>query len=296
MIKKLLQLIATIATVFSLQAQVTIYDTTHDATTGGEITPIANGLNTSYGDAIQLDGTERQIDVISVNLFNLTDTSDITLTMTLYSDCPTLTGTAACGSGTGTLIPFSENIVIVEAPPIAGQFVVDFEYNGLDITDFATDNTITVMIKASRNNVFWITNETPLIGSTPAGDTPLSTFTRCGSTAANNGCNRAIPAPTVNNLGMKITALPNFVSVAQFSASDISISPNPATNFISISNEKSIGIDAVSITDLNGRIVQKQTFENVSTVDMKISNLAPGVYLMNIFSDQGSITKKIVKN
>ena len=293
--KKLLLLTATIATVFSLQAQVTIYDTTHEATTGGEITPIANGLNTSYGDAIQLEGTERQIDIISVNLFNLTDTSDITLTMTLYSDCPTLTGTAVCGSGTGTLIPFSENIVIVKAPPIAGQFVVDFEYNGLDITDFAADNTITVMLRASRNNVYWITNETPVIGSTPTGDTPLSTVTRCGSTAANNGCNRAIAAPTVNNLGMKITALPN-LSVSQFSASDITISPNPATNIISIASNQNIGINAIKISDLNGRVVQNQSFENVSSLEMNMANIASGVYLLTIVSDKGSITKKIVKN
>jgi hypothetical protein len=293
--RKLLLFTATLATAFSLQAQVTIYDTTHDATNGGEITPTANGLNTSYGDAIQLAGTERQLDIISVNLFNLTDTSDITLTMTLYSDCPTLTGTAACGSGTGTLIPFSENIVLVKAPPITGQFVVDFEYNGLDITDFATDNTITVMLRASRNNVFWIINESPVIGSTPAGDTPLSTVTRCGSTAANNGCNRAIAAPTVNNLGMKITALPN-LSVSQFSASDITISPNPATNIISIASNQNIGINAIEISDLNGRVVQNQSFENVSSLEMNIANIASGVYLLTIVSDKGSITKKIVKN
>ena len=293
--RKLLLFTATLATAFSLQAQVTIYDTTHDATNGGEITPTANGLNTSYGDAIQLAGTERQLDIISVNLFNLTDTSDITLTMTLYSDCPTLTGTAACGSGTGTLIPFSENIVLVKAPPITGQFVVDFEYNGLDITDFATDNTITVMLRASRNNVFWIINESPVIGSTPAGDTPLSTVTRCGSTAANNGCNRAIAAPTVNNLGMKITALPN-LSVSQFSASDITISPNPATNIISIASNQNIGINAIKISDLNGRVVQNQSFENVSSLEMNIANIASGVYLLTIVSDKGTITKKIVKN
>lgn len=293
--RKLLLFTATLATAFSLQAQVTIYDTTHDATNGGEITPTANGLNTSYGDAIQLAGTERQLDIISVNVFNLTDTSDITLTMTLYSDCPTLTGTAACGSGTGTLIPFSENIVLVKAPPITGQFVVDFEYNGLDITDFATDNTITVMLRASRNNVFWIINESPVIGSTPAGDTPLSTVTRCGSTAANNGCNRAIAAPTVNNLGMKITALPN-LSVSQFSASDITISPNPATNIISIASNQNIGINAIEISDLNGRVVQNQSFENVSSLEMNIASVAAGVYLLNITSDKGTITKKIVKN
>jgi len=293
--RKLLLLAVVLTTVFSLHAQVTIYDTTHEGLNGGEITPTANGLDTSYGDAIQLASTERRIDVISVNLFNLTDTSDITLTMTLYSDCPTLTGTAACGSGIGTLIPFSENIVLLKAPPTTGQFVVDFEYNGLDITDYALDNTITVMIKASRNNVYWITNETPVIGSTPAGDTPLSTVTRCGSTAANNGCNRAIAAPTVNNLGIKITALPN-LSVSQFSASDITISPNPATNIISIASNQNIAINAIEISDLNGRVVQNQSFENVSSLDMNIANIASGVYLLTVVSDKGTITKKIVKN
>lgn len=293
--RKLLLLTVAMTTVFSLHAQVTIYDTTHDATTGGEITPIANGLDTSYGDAIQLDGTERQLDIISVNLFNLTDTSDFTLTMTLYSDCPTLTGTSACGTGIGTLIPFSENEVLVKAPPTVGQFVVDFEYNGLDITDFATDNTITVMLRASRNNVFWITNESPVIGSTPAGDTPLSTVTRCGSTAANNGCNRAIAAPTINNLGMKITALPN-LGLTQFSASDITISPNPATNIVNIVSDKNIGINAISMTDLNGRVVLSKSYEKVSSLEMNINNFSSGVYLMKILSDQGSIIKKVIKN
>ncbi len=295
MIKKLLLCNALFISFFSLNAQITIYDTTHAANNGGEITPTANGLNTSYGDAIQLAGTERQLDIISVNLFNLTDTSEVTLTMTLYSDCPTLTGTAACGTGVGTLIPFSENSVLVKAPPIIGQFVVDFEYNGLDISNYATDNTITVMIRATRNNVFWITNETPIIGSQPAGDTALSTVTRCGSTAANNGCNRAIAAPTINNLAMKITALPN-LTVNQFSASDIAISPNPATDLISISSKQNIGINAISITDLNGRIVKNQSFENVSDLEMDIENLASGIYMLNITSDKGTITKKIAKN
>jgi hypothetical protein len=293
--RKLLLLNFLLLATLTVNAQVVIYDTTHDGTSGGEITPTTNGLNTSYGDAIQLAGTERSIDVISVNLFNLTDDSAVTLTMTLYSDCPTLTGTAACGSGIGTLIPFSENVVFVEAPPTGGQFIVDFEYNGLDIADYALDNTITVMIKASRNNVFWIINETPEIGSTPAGDTALSTLTRCGSTLANNGCNRTLAAPSINNLGMKITAFPS-LKVNQFSAADISVSPNPATNFISVVSEKSIEISAISITDLNGRVVKNQSFKNVSSLEMNIADLAVGVYMMNIISDQGSITKKIFKN
>ncbi len=279
----------------SVNAQATIYDTTHAATNGAEITGTANGLGTSFGDAIQLAGTERLLNVISVNLFNLTDTSDFTLTMTLFSDCPTTTGAGACGSGIGTLIPFSESIVTVTAPPVTGQFVVEFDYNGLDITDYALDNTITVMLKASRNNVFWIINETPVIGSLPVGDTALSSLTRCGSIVANNGCGRAFTAPTINNVGMTITASP-VLKTNEFSDSSFSVYPNPATNLVKISSKENVVVNAISITDINGRVVKNNKFENRANIEVNISDLTSGVYLIKITSNEGTETKKIIKN
>ncbi len=294
--KKTLQLlIILIGFQLTVNAQVTIYDTTHAATNGAEITGTANGLGTSFGDAIQLSGTQRALDIITVNLFNLTDTTDFTLTMTLYSDCPTTTGAGLCGSGIGTLIPFSESSVVVTAPSVTGQFIVDFEYNGLDITDYATDNTITVMLKASRNNVFWIINETPVIGSLPAGDTPLSTLTRCGSTVANNGCARAFASPTNNNVGMKITASP-VLKTNEFSSNSFSIFPNPASNLITVSSKENIVINSISMTDINGRIVKNNSFENGANVEVNIADLASGMYLMEISSNEGKTIEKIIKN
>lgn len=291
--KSLLSFAFLLASTFAVNAQATIYDTTHAATNGAEITGTANGPATSFGDAIQLAGTERLLETISVDLFNLTDTSDFTITMSLYSDCPTLTGTAACGTGVGTLIPFSESTMTIAAPPTTGKFTVDFEYNGLDLTN-QIDNTITVMLNVSRNNVFWVINETPVIGSLPAGDTGLSTLTRCGSTVANNGCARAFTAPTNNNVAMKITANPA-LKTTEFLASTFSVAPNPVDDILAVSNNNNILISGIMVTDLNGRTVKNQSFNNIADVQMNVSNLASGLYLMKIITNEGSTTKKIIK-
>lgn len=291
--KKLL-LLSVLFTSVASQAQATIYETTHAATNGAEITGTANGLATSFGDVIKLAGTERLLDIISVDLFNLTDTSDFNLTMTLYTDCPTLTGISACGTGPGTLVPFSEITIPIIAPPVTGKFTVDFEYNGLDISSEA-DNTIVVMLKASRNNVFWVINESIVIGSGPTADAALSTLVRCGSTAANNGCNRTFTSPTINNVAMKVTANP-ILKTNTFVASLFTVVPNPITNVVTVSNDKNLFFNAISITDINGREVKKQLFDNVSNIQMNVADLASGMYLMKISSAEGYVIKKVVKD
>ena len=291
--KKLL-LLSFFFTAVTSQAQVTIYDTTHAATNGAEITSTANGTATTFGDAIKLAGSQRLLDIISVDLFNLTDTSDFNLTMTLYTDCPTLTGISACGSGPGTLVPFSEITIPIVAPPVTGKFTVNFEYNGLDISSEA-DNTIVVMLKASRNNVFWVINESIVTGSAPTGDTALSTLVRCGSVGANNGCNRTFTAPTINNVAMKITANPG-LKTNTFAAALFTVVPNPMANVITVSNDKNLLFNSISITDINGREVKKQSFDNVSNIQMNVADLASGMYMIKISSAEGYVIKKIFKD
>jgi hypothetical protein len=55
-------------------------------------------------------------------------------------------------------------------------------------------------------------------------------------------------------------------------------------------------VNAISITDLNGRVVKQNSFTDVTNVQVNISDLSSGVYMMNITTDKGSVTKKIIKN
>jgi len=83
---------------------------------------------------------------------------------------------------------------------------------------------------------------------------------------------------------------------SEFLNSKFSVSPNPANDFISVTNSDNILVSGISITDLNGRVVKQNSYSNVSDIQVNVSDLASGMYMMNIVSDKGAFTKKIIKN
>lgn len=184
-----------------------IYDTTHAANQGAEITAAANGAATCMGDKIvTIDHTLAVCEIV-VDIFTLASTAPFDLTLEIYTDCSTDgTGNSPCGNGTGSLIPSSTTTVTGITPPALGTlFSVAFPVNNASLAT-ETDDTITVKINASRSDVFWRINETPAVGSIPAGEPGTSFVERCGSTAANNGCQRNFGV--TNNFAMTIRGAP----------------------------------------------------------------------------------------
>lgn len=106
------------------------------------------------------------------------------------------------------------------------------------------------------------------------------------------------PAHAQTNFGAIL--LDNVVVTAaagtnDFLAGRLSIYPNPANNVINIANADNILINGAEIVDLNGRTVKVTKFNGVSEAQINISDLASGMYMMTVSSDQGTLTKKIVK-
>ncbi len=77
---------------------------------------------------------------------------------------------------------------------------------------------------------------------------------------------------------------------------DYSVYPNPANSTISVSNQESNPINTITIFDINGRIVKSQTFDSIATIEMNVSELSKGMYLMKITSENGTSIQKIIKN
>lgn len=92
----------------------------------------------------------------------------------------------------------------------------------------------------------------------------------------------------------KITA--TSLSTKDVLANKFSVYPNPANNIVKISNTSNYLLNSVSISDLNGRTVKTLKLNGEASAQINISDLSSGIYMMNISSDQGSVTKKIVKN
>lgn len=82
---------------------------------------------------------------------------------------------------------------------------------------------------------------------------------------------------------------------ASFDSESFSVYPNPINDNFNIQNGNNIAISGLTISDINGRTVKTL---NVNAIEnqINISDLNSGVYFLNITSDKGSATKKIIKN
>jgi len=68
-----------------------------------------------------------------------------------------------------------------------------------------------------------------------------------------------------------------------------------STNVVSVAATNNAIVNGVTITDLNGRIVKTVAFKGMAEAQVNIAELSAGIYMMNIASDKGTVTKKIIK-
>ena len=75
----------------------------------------------------------------------------------------------------------------------------------------------------------------------------------------------------------------------------ISMSPNPATNYVVIKNEE--GIDKIEIYNVLGEKISQNLANTNKEISLNISDLKSGIYLVNITDIRGTNTiKKLIKN
>ncbi|OJX55812.1 MAG: hypothetical protein BGO88_02365 [Flavobacterium sp. 38-13] len=110
-----------------------------------------------------------------------------------------------------------------------------------------------------------------------------------------NHNNPATPAGGTSIVLDKIV-MTSVLGTNEFSTSKLSVYPNPSNGIVNISSDSNVLLNNVSISDLNGRTVKSVELNGDSSAQVNISDLSAGVYMMNINSDQGSVTKKIIKN
>lgn len=175
----------------------------------------------------------------------------------------------------------------------------------------ATDATLRWAASSLGNSSFL--EEYEVYVSTTGGSavTDFTTLLLDVNNELSSGSYRSVPLPYAgqtirlafrnNSVDQYVMFLDNIsitsasLSVDNFVSNKFSISPNPVKSMLSISNAENIKVDAILIVDVNGRIIKEVKYSNVSNINMDLSELSSGMYIMNINSDQGIATKKIVK-
>lgn len=112
------------------------------------------------------------------------------------------------------------------------------------------------------------------------------------------GCGITTPTPAAqvgdfpnNNLILDLVGT-GTLAVDSALASQVSMYPNPVNNVLNISVPSSIQIEGATIYDILGKGTQVEVSAN-NTINT--SSLASGVYLLTINTNEGNITKKVVK-
>jgi len=123
-------------------------------------------------------------------------------------------------------------------------------------------------------------------GQTPAELDFLATTTTGNTVAAST---------LFDNLIIRASAADTLLGINEnILLAEFNIFPNPAKEMIYLSSSK-YTYNSVKITDLNGRVVKSIDYNNVNESSIDISNLVTGMYLMNVVTDQGAFTQKIIK-
>ena len=148
----------------------------------------------------------------------------------------------------------------------------------------ATSGTLAYSVSPALPAGLSINATTGLISGTPTTATASASYTVTASTA---GVCSATQAYTIQvTLGNNDFGFSN----------KFSVSPNPTKNIVNISSSDNTAVNGVSIVDLNGRVIKEISYNNISNIQVNLTDLADGMYIMNIKSEQGIATKKILKN
>lgn len=174
------------------------------------------------------------------------------------------------------------------------RFVVFIDWNQNGVLDDAGevyfgDGNLTILNSTGLDAVQAVGNIVVPANALP-GVTKMRVKKLFGTTATADPCLGTAYGQAIDfNITVENLSTSNF----EFSKL-VSIYPNPVNSefTINISNSISDTINNVIVVDVNGRVVK--TF-NSNLPSYNISDLTSGVYFVEISSEQGSTTKKIVK-
>jgi len=99
---------------------------------------------------------------------------------------------------------------------------------------------------------------------------------------------------------VRLTALKNVptevLSTNTFLSEKFNLFPNPATETVNITNNEQMRIKEIEIYDTAGKLIETQTFNDQTQIQLNISALNSGTYLLHLKTNEGIAVKKLVKN
>lgn len=147
-----------------------------------------------------------------------------------------------------------------------------------------------VLFKGTVNGVAFNFSANGAVANLNPGEVDLINVPQAnGITATTNWLDNVVITAVANSTFLNNN---NFENSNNF----LRMSPNPANEFIKISNSENVKIKNIEIIDLNGRIIVTENCNNLTNVEINLQLISKGIYLLKINTENGFFTKKMVKN
>ncbi len=107
--------------------------------------------------------------------------------------------------------------------------------------------------------------------------------------------NAAAATAMFDNIVVRASATDSLLGVDTVGApvAAVTIFPNPANDVLHIAN--AVSLRSLEIVDLHGRVVKSHQYNGVTDTTVDVSELASGIYIVNLANDSGSQSHKIIK-
>ncbi|SDR67291.1 Por secretion system C-terminal sorting domain-containing protein [Polaribacter sp. KT25b] len=165
------------------------------------------------------------------------------------------------------------------------------EEENIDFGD-GFDKTLEAVVSGTNNTYQWYKNYNPITDATN------STFEIANATQQDAGfyycrvTNSIVTGLTIETERVTLTFDTALSTKDEVFSNVIKLYPNPVTNVLQIQNDSDIIINKIEIYNLLGKKIA--THKNPGN-SVDVIQLAKGIYIVNVFSDDAKMTKRIVK-
>jgi extracellular elastinolytic metalloproteinase len=174
--------------------------------------------------------------------------------------------------------------VIDETQPFIIGCPGDFEVNQ------AGDSTVTLedflATVGATDNCSDVTMTQDPVGGTILDQNTVQTVTITATDVSGNMSTCTFDITVLSSLGIDDETLNDVISIY----------PNPARDVITLTNTGNQTITQISISDMNGRVIQMiSNNNNTPSRQINIENYASGIYFVRIQTATASVVKRIIK-
>lgn len=221
--------------------------------------------------------------------FSTTVCYNLNIGSTIVTGCASAYDVAANGSAAGAaLIPFNTNITGLVSPS------ADNDYYKFVITTGGTATITLSTLPADYDIRLYSSNGTTQLAISQNGGTTTETITRTYTAGTYYvrvyGYNNANNATNCYTLRVALgTATRDSELITNGTLQKVEIYPNPAQQVLRVNLAESKEKSAVSIYDVNGKLVLTQQLTSLKT-ELNISGLTAGIYLVSVRSNGKEIT------